>query len=119
MDKNSIYKSVWTKNASAMSIFFFKISNIVYFPCSTLLVLVFLYCYVVQKASSFSFLSYHLCFKKINKHCIVTSGHFIVSKSCFVLKVMANIWNSISQNIFLHGALNLKTCKSLCFLDRL
>lgn len=36
---------------------------------------------------------------KINKHVIVTSGHFIVSKSCFCIKAMANTWNSISLNI--------------------
>lgn len=115
MDTNSIYKSMRTKNASAMSIFYF-ISNIVYFPCSLSIPI-----FVMSFKRPVPLVSCPVisALKKINKHCIVTSGHFIVSKSCFVLKVMANIWNSISQNIFLHGALNLKTCKSLCFLDRL
>lgn len=53
------------------------------------------------RASSFNYniISEFVKKKKINKHCIVTSGHFIVSKSFFVLKVMANTWNIIFLNI--------------------
>lgn len=65
-------------------------------------------------------------YKKINKHCIVTRS-FHSSKILFVVKVMANTWNIFFfsehinniHDIFLHGALNLKTCYSLCNLDRL